>query len=226
MTAPSSSYWPENPNPGWNQQPPARPSKPRGPFIALAALALIVVIGIILALITKPSASGSASAHGTDGGSTAIASAGEIQAGDCVYLTLTGGPAAHKDNCGGPLAALKVNKVISTSEQCPEGYSKYGLQSASTDGKHLYCSSLYLSEGDCIDISHSGNNLGATKALTCNVYTSGGTTATFKVAKIESASSPDSACQDVTGSKPPYYYDSPDSGKYACLVQSVPKNGS
>jgi hypothetical protein len=133
---PPGQYPPPPGQPGFPPAPPVPPKKSKALWIRLAIVAVIVVVGGTLAIISFAKSPASSNA------------------GDCLTITefTTGGDDPVKADCGDPKANVKIAaKLDGASDACPGG-TQAGYDTYSVSGRSSYklCLMMNVKEGDCL----------------------------------------------------------------------------
>lgn len=224
--------------------PSGPPPRRRGSMIAAIAAAVVViagaVVGVVLwlgsgskapggghAIATPPPASSGAlptqfpgvPASGASGATGSNGSPGSpawsigacfAEQGAVGNITLSQVP------CQGDQAVFVINAVIPMSSQCPGGSNYRGDVIGDRDAKVNYCVSLVVPAGQCFvyDDQSKAGNAQVVQRTSC-----GGAQYVVQVQSIERATDPNSACANVSNADI-WYYQSPTSGQFACVVQA------
>jgi hypothetical protein len=212
MTGP---YPPPYPHPGGHPPLPPPPKKSRTGLIVGLILGVLLLLGGGVAAVvllgepvaSQPTATAAPVPERTS--SSAPNASGDYAVGDCVWLDKE---YSYKVDCTSPKAALKINSVIAVDAECKGSDGDYwGDDFHTTDPPHRYCLSLVVPEGQCLQEAQSVKAPGYVMRSTC---TPTAAQDTMKVVKVAQAANADAACTDKQEA---WYFDSPTSGKYACL---------
>jgi hypothetical protein len=220
--------------------PPRPPRRKTGLIIAILVAVLVVgggVAGIAFALAPGKSASGGhpiATPTSTQSGGLPTQFPGVSGgSGTPAPGTSTGSPAWTVGTCfdeGGSVGHIAlsqvpcdsdqsvfvINTVIPMKSQCAGGSGYRGDIIGDQDAGVDYCVSLVVPAGQCFvyDDQSSGGNTQVVQRTTC-----GNGKYTVRVQAVEPATDPSSACSDVSNVDV-WYFQSPTSGKFACVVQA------
>ncbi|HEX7659692.1 MAG TPA: hypothetical protein VF444_09440 [Pseudonocardiaceae bacterium] len=224
------------------------PPRRKGPFIAAVIAAMVLVGGgaagvtiwlgsngrpsgghVVTTPTTTPTASGTLPTQfpGTSAGGFGSASAtaptdtaspsGSTAwtVGTCFYEKGTvGNVSLSPVACDSDQAVFVINSVISPTSDCPDDANYNGDVIGDQAADAYYCVSLAVPAGQCFvyDDQSDGANTQVVRRTDC-----GGGAYVVRVQSVEAAGDSDSACQDVPDVDV-WSYQSPTSGKYACVV--------
>lgn len=196
---------------------PPPPKKSRTGLIVGLVLGVVLLLGggvaafVLLGQPTAapPAATAAATPAPQSSSSSAPKASGDYAVGDCVWLDKDN---SYKVDCGSPKAALKINSVIAVDAECKGPDADYwGDDFQTSDPPHRYCLSLVVPEGQCVQEAQSEKDPSYVMRAGC---TPTAAQDTMKVVKVTEAANGDAACTDKQEA---WYFDSPTSGKYACL---------
>lgn len=115
--------------------------------------------------------------------------------------------------CGGDRAVFVINKVAPDASGCDAAadYQKHGYEVPDETANVVYCVSLVVPANNCF-VNGNGK---AVRRTAC-----GAEPDVVQVLAIESSSGADAACQDKPNPDV-WFYQSPDSGQYACVSRAT-----
>lgn len=135
-----------------------------------------------------------------------------FRVGSCLTESGSGGkPLLHAVGCDSSEAVLRVNQVVPEAGGCAHAadFAHYGLVQYDRDAGAYYCLSLVVPEQACLVTGRAV----PPHRVGCGSRTS------KRVAEIVTGSDPEAACADVPGLARVWYFRTPSSGRFACLVR-------
>jgi hypothetical protein len=139
---------------------------------------------------------------------------------DCVWLDVD---TSERVPCTSAKAALQINQVIPQKDECTSAkYDGYGDSWYSEKAGLRYCASLAVPKGQCVQLDLDDTGLVRRVACTGASRPSGApNTKTYQVIDIVTARDAVSACDKVPGADDEWFFQSPQSGQFACLKQQL-----
>jgi hypothetical protein len=204
--------------PDWADTQPAGKSR-RGPVIALCAVVVVLAAGLLIwwfsggqpgnAQGVAAPAPATTTVPATASGDSGVA----YDVGTCFDETSGGAPGNVRLDpvpCAGNRAVFVINQVVSVASACDIAgvdYRQHGYEVPDETARVTYCASLVVPPNQCFVIS------GAEPIARAACGSAGDV---VKVLTVATANSVSAAC---AGQADPdvWYFQSPDSGQYACV---------
>jgi hypothetical protein len=144
--------------------------------------------------------------------STSPDTAAAYDVGSCFDEAQGSGPGKVELNvveCGGDQAVFVINKVVDTVSDCDSGsdFKNHGYEVPDETANVAYCASLVVPSNICFTLA---------AAQPIQRTACGSAPGTVRVLAIESAPNAGAACSDKTNPDV-WFYQSPDSGQFACV---------
>ena len=212
--------------PDWEYTRPAGRSR-RGPLIAICAVLVVLAGGFLIWWFAGGQGGGAQGVALPAPTATSAATSDSgvaYDVGTCFDEAAAGAPGNVRldpQPCAGDHAVFVINQVVAAASACDSAsgadYRQHGYEVPDETAKVTYCASLVVPPGQCFVIS-------GTRAIARAVCGSAGDV--VKVLAVETANSVTAACTDQTDPDV-WFYQSPDSGQYACVSRpAVPSSST
>ena len=159
--------------------------------------------------------------HGPRSGSASPDLAAAYDVGSCFDEAQGAGPGKVELNlvaCGSDRAVFVINKVVVTSADCDAAadFTDHGYEVPDETANVAYCASLVVPANECFTLAAAR----PVKRTPCDA-----TPSTVRVTAVEPAPNVAAACTDKTDPDV-WFYQSPESGQFACVSRPPATTGS